>query len=126
VWTYVQRTGELFDAHGELVATGYAGSQEWKNRPEADGIRSKGPLPRGCYAIGPPRATREHGPYVLRLTPDPANDMKQRAGFLMHGDSKQRPGTASSGCVILPRAVRERVWTSGDLALRVVAEQADV
>jgi hypothetical protein len=40
----------------------------------------------------------------------------------MHGDSKAHPGSASHGCVILPRATREEVWQSGDRELEVVAE----
>jgi hypothetical protein len=40
----------------------------------------------------------------------------------MHGDSKEHPGCASEGCVILPRTVREQVWSSGDHDLKVVAE----
>ena len=45
-----------------------------------------------------------------------------RSGLLMHGDSKEHPGSASHGCVILPRSVREEVWQSGDRDLEVVAE----
>jgi hypothetical protein len=40
----------------------------------------------------------------------------------MHGDSKEHPGCASQGCIILPRPVREQVWHSGDRELEVRAE----
>jgi len=59
---------------------------------------------------------------VLKLNPAPSTDTHGRGGFLMHGDSKEHPGSASHGCVILPRAVREEVWNSGDRELEVVAE----
>lgn len=126
MWTYVQRTGGLYTAAGELFATGYAGMGVHRNQPESDELKNIGPLPRGRYAIGPPRATTAHGPYVLRLTSDPANDMKGRAGFLVHGDSTTRPGTASNGCIILPRRIRERLYGSGDHTLRVVADVTDL
>ena len=37
-----------------------------------------------------------------------------------HGDSIAAPGTASDGCVIMPRFARERVWESQDRRLAVV------
>jgi hypothetical protein len=58
----------------------------------------------------------------LKLNPAAATETFGRSGFLMHGDSKEHPGCASHGCVILPRAVREQVWTSGDSDLEVLAE----
>lgn len=126
MWTYVQRTGELFRDDGERIAIGYAGLGEHKNRPESQELRDRGPLPCGRYAIGPPHATTAHGPYVMRLCPDAANEMFDRAGFLIHGDSRTRPGAASNGCLVLPPAVRTEIWTSGDRTLRVVAEHIDV
>ena len=66
--------------------------------------------------------TRDHGPCVLRLEPSAQTDTRGRSGFLIHGDSKTQPGTASHGCIILPRVVREQVWQSGDRDLEVLAE----
>ena len=120
MWTYVQSTGELVDAQGEVVARGYAGCQEGKNTPAYEQVRNIGPLPQGHYSIGPPYATRTHGPYVLRLTPDLTNRMYGRAGFLIHGDSVSAPGTASNGCIVLPKSVRVGIGTSGDTRLEVI------
>lgn len=121
-WTYVQKTGEL-QQDGEHVATGYSGAGEGKNNPELQNVPNVGPIPRGDWTIdGPPFDTRDHGPYVLRLQPDPGTETHGRSGFLMHGDSKAHPGTASHGCIILPRPTREQVWQSGDRDLEVVAE----
>src|SRR5271156_5725374 len=72
---------------------------------------------------GPPINTAEHGPFVLTLTAAGANTLV-RSGFLMHGDSVNAPGTASKGCIIMPRTAREQVWNSGDTALEVVPELA--
>lgn len=76
-----------------------------------------GPLPRGLYSISDPYDTDTHGPFVLRLTPDLGNEMFGRAGFLMHGDNSTH--TASEGCIIQARAVREQVAKSGDKKLEV-------
>ena len=59
-------------------------------------------------------------PFSLRLTPDPANDMCGRDGFLIHGDSIAHPGTASQGCIILNRLQREHIAASPVKLLRVV------
>ena len=121
-WTYAQKTGEL-QQDGEHVACGYSGAGPGKNNPEMQNVPNIGPIPRGDWIIaGPPIQTRDHGPYVLRLQPEAATETHGRSGFLMHGDSKAHPGTASQGCIILPRAVREQVWQSGDRDLEVVAE----
>ena len=121
-WTYAQKTGEL-QQDGEHVAIGYSGAGEGKNNPEMQDVPNTGPIPGGDWTIaGPPIETRDHGPYVLRLQPQPETETHGRSGFLMHGDSKVHPGTASHGCIILSRAVREQVWESGDRDLKVVAE----
>lgn len=123
-WTYSQRTGEL-QQDGKHVATGYSGAGSGKNNPEKENVRNVGPIPRGEWTIvGPPVNTAEHGPYVLTLKPSADTPTFGRDGFLLHGDSKESPGCASHGCVIMPRSAREEVWKSGDRDLEVVAEIA--
>lgn len=122
MWTYEQRSGELFDARGERAAIGYSGFDGGKNEPTWQEHPDLGPIPRGTYTIGAPECVQKagpHGPFVLRLTPDPDNRMFGRAGFLMHGDSVAHPGSASHGCIILRRAAREIVAASGDNRLHV-------
>lgn len=118
-WIYEQATGRLLH-DGERVAIGYSGAGDCKNDPSAQDVHNAGPIPRGTYTINAPVDTVTHGPYVLRLDPDPANDMCGRAGFLIHGDSVVHPGTASQGCIIMPKMVRQNVWDSGDHNLEVV------
>lgn len=120
MWTYQQSTGELWQ-DATHAATGYSGKGEGKNNPEMQDVPNVGPIPVGRYMIGPPVDTQTHGPYALRLSPDAANNMCGRSGFLIHGDSVVHPGTASEGCIILPRAVRGRVYESGDKLIEVVA-----
>jgi len=121
-WTYAQKTGEL-QQDGKHVATGYSGAGPGKNNPEMEGVHDVGPIPRGDWTIvGPPVNTAEHGPYVLTLTPSVDTPTFGRDGFLLHGDSKESPGCASHGCVVMPKSAREQVWKSGDRDLEVVAE----
>ena len=121
-WTYSQKTGELHQ-DGKHISTGYSGASDGKNNPAKQNVHNVGPIPAGDWTItGPPISTTDHGPYVLRLQPGQETETFGRSGFLMHGDSKEHPGTASQGCIIMPRAVREQVWNSGDRDLEVVAE----
>lgn len=118
-WQYEQATGRML--HDNVrEAVGYSGAGDCKNDPAAQDVHNAGPIPRGSYTINAPVATVTHGPYVLALTPDPANEMFGRSGFLIHGDSVIKPGTASEGCIIMPRMVREKIWNSGDRSLEVV------
>jgi hypothetical protein len=121
-WTYTQAEGYL-TRNGVFKGVGYSGAEpDGKNNPAAEAQKQVGPIPVGHYTIeGPPVDTMTHGPYVLGLNPDPANQMYGRSGFLIHGDSVVTPGQASKGCVILPRDVREKIWTSGERDLFVVA-----
>jgi hypothetical protein len=59
------------------------------------------------------------GPMCLRLEPV-GHNAHGRSAFLVHGDSRKAPGTASEGCIILPPTVRAAVWASGDRELEVV------
>lgn len=118
-WTYSQETGQL-SQDGLIAAVGYSGAGEGKNNPAMQEVHNVGPIPRGFYDIGEPCDTKTHGPYVLHLHPAAENEMCGRSSFLIHGDSVLHPGTASEGCIIMPRTVRERIWNSGDRRLEVV------
>lgn len=121
MWTYRQSEGTLADSTGKIVGHGYSGHADGLNNPKLQSVRDVGPIPLGLYEIGSPYDSVHHGPYVLPLTPDPTNQEFGRSAFLCHGDSLEHPGQASLGCVIMPRAVRELVHTSGDSRLQVVA-----
>lgn len=119
--TYEQATGRWVTAKGEVWGPGYSGNGWGKNVPAAQSVHNVGPIPEGLYLIRQPQHTVTHGPYVLPLLVDPANKMFGRYGFLIHGDSVIEPGSASEGCIILPRDVREKIWNSGDRDLQVVS-----
>lgn len=46
--------------------------------------------------------------------------MFSRAVFLIHGDSRKTPGTASSGCIILKLIYRQQMWESNDREIEVI------
>lgn len=118
-WKYNQSTGSLTRS-GQHISTGYSGHGFGKNNQAMEHIHDTGPIPRGEYDIGPPQYTETHGPHVLALTPRDGNEMFGRSGFLIHGDSINDPGTASKGCIILPRLIRRLISDSGDDVLKVV------
>jgi hypothetical protein len=122
MWSYHQRTGEIF-RNGVHVGTGYSGHEAGKNNPDMQHVPRVGPIPVGLYEIGEPFDSKSHGPYVLRLTPHRENQMYGRDGFLMHGDSMLSPGTASLGCIIQSRDVRTLIGKRlplGETTLEVV------
>lgn len=121
-WTWEIPTGKLYNDRMELIAIGYSGAPDRKNDVTAIALHDVGPIPPGTYAIESPRDTDTHGPYVLPLEPSQENEMYGRAGFLIHGDSVQAPGTASQGCIILPRTIRTEIWESRDHTLDVISQ----
>jgi type VI secretion system (T6SS) effector TldE1-like protein len=122
MWTYRQSTGEL-SRDGVPAGTCYSGYEGGKNNPLMQSVGNTGPAPQGRYSIGAPQCVESpgpHGPFILPLTPDPANTMFGRSGFLIHGDSIGRPGFASRGCIIAGRLIREAIAASGDSGLTVI------
>lgn len=120
MFTYHQASGCL-DHDGLIVGVGYSGSPAGKNQPSKQSIPDVGPIPQGCYLIGPAFDSLWHGPHVMRLTPDPTNEMFGRSEFLIHGDSADHPGAASEGCIVMDRDVRYKVSASADNRLTVIA-----
>lgn len=124
-WIYSQSKGSLIDHDGKVVANGYAGGNcgknpEGKNNPAMQNVRCVGPLPRGVYTLGNPVPQSHLGPFAIPLTPEHGNEMFGRSAFYIHGDRTSAPGSASEGCIILPRAAREKMWNSEDHTLIVV------
>jgi hypothetical protein len=123
MWTYKQTNGDL-SRDGAHVGSGYSGFEEGKNNPAMQNVPNRGPCPQGQYSIGKPECVDSpgpHGPFILRLTPNPANTMFGRDGFLIHGDSLNNPGAASHGCIIMGRLIRNAIAASGDHDLTVIA-----
>jgi hypothetical protein len=121
-WIYEQASGKLLaPVTAEVIAIGYSGRGLGKNNPLMQNVLDRGPIPVGLYHILEPKDSVDHGPYVLGLEPAEANAMFGRTNFLIHGDSRQKPGMASKGCIILPRLARVEIWRSGDRWLQVTS-----
>jgi hypothetical protein len=124
-WVWDQSAGEL-RRDGKLVSRGYSGKGRGRNNPALQGVAGIGPIPAGRWKIGTPYKSDSVGAYTLPLTAvdaKPGDDIHQptgRSAFRAHGDSIKSPGSASRGCLILPRNIRELMWRSGDRDLEVV------
>lgn len=114
-WIYDVNKNAFYHNGKFAFYASYAGAPGYKNKTEYECVRDKGPLPRGKYRIvGAPFKHHKAGPFTLRLEPHPSNNMCGRAGFLIHGDSRRAPGTASNGCIILDPKYRRDIWDSLD------------
>lgn len=117
---YEQKTGKMTTDIGSLIGFGYAGHGEGKNNPEKENVKNIGPLPKGKYKIGEPYNSSNTGNFTLPLTPFPENEMFGRTDFKIHGDSIDQPGTASHGCIIMSKSIREEIHNSTDKILTVM------
>lgn len=119
MWIWDQSQGALF-RDGKLVSKGYSGKGRGKNNPALQGVVGVGPIPQGNWKITGKYNSARVGPYALVLEPENNSIALGRSAFRIHGDSVSRPGDASNGCIILPRKVRELIWSSGDFILKVI------
>jgi len=121
MWIYKQKSGDLFHADA-LVATGYSGFGPAKNDPAQQSKPGLGPIPQGAYLIGSESDDDfKHGPVALHLLPLTATQTFARSGFMVHGDSKDHPGAASHGCIIVERHIRELMRDGHDKLLVVLS-----
>jgi type VI secretion system (T6SS) effector TldE1-like protein len=130
-WIYRQSTGDLahvtadtagrIDTFGGLPGAGYSGHGEGLNNPAMQHVRSVGPIPRGRWTIGAPYDSDTVGAFALPLLPDPDTETFGRSAFVIHGDNYHQDRSASRGCIVLPRKVREAIHESDDSELEVVA-----
>jgi hypothetical protein len=118
MWVYQQTTGELL-LDGEYVATGYSGHNEGLNNPALEAVQNVGPIPAGNWTIGEPHNSEHRGPVCLPLRPA-GHAAHGRTAFLIHGDNQKGDKSASHGCIILPRKIRERIIASRDPELLVI------
>ncbi len=125
-WRYDQSSGEL-TRDGKFISKGYSGKGRGKNNPSLQGVPGIGPIPAGQWKLVEFYNSANVGPAAIVLhavDAQPGDDTHQptgRGAFRIHGDSIRAPGTASKGCIILPRSVRDLMWRSGDHDLKVVA-----
>lgn len=122
--TYHQSTGVIRcvdNQTGRVITegTGYAGNGQGLNNPAMQGAEDTGPLPQGSYTMSN-RPTTRRGPLTIPLTPRPGTNLLGRpGGFLIHGDNSSQNHTASHGCVIQNRNVRQAIVDCGGGTLNV-------
>jgi len=119
MWTWDQSAGLLTRAGRSW--RGYSGVGRGKNNPAMQAAVGVGPIPQGRWRITGRHHSANTGPCTLVLTPEPETKTFGRSEFRIHGDSIAHPGSASHGCIILPRIVRDAIWASRDRTLEVIA-----
>ena len=119
MWTWDQSAGLLTRAGKNWH--GYSGAGRGKNNPAMQAAVGTGPIPQGRWTIAERHDSPNTGPCTLMLLPEPGTATFGRSEFRIHGDNIAHPGTASHGCIVLPRTVRDAIWASGDRALEVIA-----
>ena len=116
-WIYSQSTGIL--SHGEPIGKGYSGHGQGLNNPKMEMVHSVGPIPKGVWEIGTWFDDKHLGVCVAALRPTDQNTFG-RGGFFIHGDNKNMNFTASDGCIILSRQLRESIKKSNEKYIEVV------
>jgi hypothetical protein len=111
MWTYDRKTGVL--SNGEPLGKGYSGHGQGLNNPKLEMVHNLGPIPAGIWEIGLFFDDKHLGPCVAALRPT-SQDVFGRGGFFIHGDNKSMNHTASDGCIILSKTLREAIRDSGD------------
>lgn len=105
---YVQLSGELFAVNGDFtmpLGAGYAGALHGLNNPELDGVRNIGPLPEGEYRMRVYPHPRFAEPAIKLV--QVKGETHERSGFWIHGDNAKADRSASSGCPVFSRPVRQ-------------------
>ncbi len=123
-WLYSQSTGQLSYRDNQTsfvtpIGTGYSGQGEGLNNPAMQNVPYIGPIPQGAYTIGNPYKHTKLGPVTMNLDPVAGTDTFGRNAFRIHGDNSRGNQSASEGCIILNRGIRDQISRSGDTTLRV-------
>jgi len=122
-------TGEMLFYYDKA----YSGKDEAKNNPAWQFVKDMGPLPRGWFKMGPGYYHKRKG-YSMNLNPipcysevfDPYYDPfgylgDVRSGFMIHADKISAPGTASTGCLVIP-SLKLRQYIGAHRGLLYVTE----
>lgn len=127
---YEQSTGALYledrNYSRALLAVGYSGIGLDLNNPGSEGKVARGPIPVGMWHVGKAVDHKRLGPLSIPLTPyhvrfnaegeaTIVTDSQRlgRTGFYIHGDNAKGNQSASSGCIIMPRPIREVIIALG-------------
>ncbi|MEI7714009.1 MAG: tlde1 domain-containing protein [Rhodospirillales bacterium] len=124
-WTYSQTERQLTDPDGKIAGQGYSGHDAGYNNHTMQDQKDVGPTPVGTYTIGPAFRHALAGPVTMRLTPSADTDVFGRDGFMIHGDTADHAtnptaqNSASHGCIVLARPLRDAIAASTDRTIVV-------
>ena len=118
-WIYHQKSGELW-RNGKKIGTGYSGHGEGLNNPDMQHVRAVGPIPRGTWRMEGVYNSAKVGPFAIMLVPADGTDALGRYAFRVHGDNSRGNKSASNGCLIFPRNIRDMMWQFKDHIINVV------
>jgi len=105
IFTYMQAQGLIWCPDGKLLGNGYSGAPGAKNDFKQQRVKNVGPIPIGMWTIDGYYDSDSLGPAVIVLNPH-RHDACGRTFFRIHGDSRDNPGDASKGCIVLKKEMR--------------------
>lgn len=108
LYTYCQTTGIMHDFAGSIIGIGYSGYGEGKNDHSKQYERNVGPIPCGLWTIDGFYQSKRLGADCISLSPY-RHDAYGRVFFRIHGDSRENPGDASKGCIVLGPQTRAMI-----------------
>ena len=109
-WKYHSDTGLLESPTGFKLGDGYSGNGAGLNNPSLESVPMHGPIPRGRWLIDPFHDDPGgKGPVVAHLVPIEGTDTFGRADFMIHGDNQALNHSASEGCIVAPRFIRDQI-----------------
>lgn len=116
--TFDRKTGTMII--GGLIARGiWSGHGDARNDVGRESEKGVGPIPAGVYNIGNMLDGGHLGPHVMALTAIEGNQYG-RSGFYIHGDhANDTDNSASDGCIIAPRLIRDEINKQKDRRLQV-------
>jgi len=108
-----------------IIGSGYSGNGDALNNPALENMVGHGPIPRGMWEILSWSGETKHGTkgkQVAILKPI-GHDAHNRSGFLWHGDTQEMNFSASDGCIVSARVLRDHLaaaWIIGARSLEVI------
>lgn len=105
---YFISTGEM-TIDTKVIGRGYSGRSKGINDARMMFVRGLGPIPCGVWDMALPMEHPRLGPVAIALNPRKGTDTQGRSEFFVHGDNQSMDRSASSGCIILDRKVRDKL-----------------
>jgi RHS repeat-associated protein len=96
-----------------IGATCYSGSGASRDKPADQCVKDKGPIPGGWWNIGSGYNHPELGNPTFNLDPQTGTDTCLRDLFRIHADNSLGNFSASGGCIVCSKQVRDQLKNGG-------------